>query len=232
MSLYLIVMISVIAVPFALSFEKNLKLYKRWKSLFPAMFIAFILFVSWDIIFTHLGCWSFNPRYISGIYVFKLPLEEYLFFIAVPYACAFSFYAIKFHFPRYKISDKRIGLVTIILIITALSLTYLFRKNLYSLVSLLVVASMLILTYIFEKEVLQYYLAVFPVLLIPFFIVNGILTGTGIEQEVFSYDTNAITGTRILTVPIEDIFFAFSLLLMVIGLTAMIEKRSMKVSAK
>jgi hypothetical protein len=37
MSLYLIIMLVSIAVPFALSFEKNLMLYKRWKYLFPAI---------------------------------------------------------------------------------------------------------------------------------------------------------------------------------------------------
>lgn len=224
-------MILVLAVPFALSFEKNLMLYKRWKFLLPAIFITMLVFVIWDILFTHLGCWAFNPGYISGVYIFKLPLEEYLFFIAVPYACAFSFYAIKFHFPRYKVGDSMTGMLTIVLIIISSILAYRFRNNLYSLVSLMVLISMLVLAFFLEKEVLQYYLAIFPVLLIPFLIVNGILTGTGIEQEVFIYNTDAITGIRIFTIPVEDVFFAFSLLLMVIGLTAIIEKRSKKLPA-
>lgn len=228
MSLYLIVMILVIAVPFAFSFEKNLMLYKRWKYLLPAIVISMIIFICWDIIFTHIGCWTFNPKYISGIYIFKLPLEEYLFFIAVPYACAFSFYAIKFHFPRYKISDHGTHILTITIIIISLLLAILFWQKIYTLISLIVLVLILFMAYKFSKSELQYFFAIFPILLIPFFIVNGILTGTGIEQEVFSYNPGAISGFRLFTVPIEDMFFAFSLLLMVIGLTSLFERRSIK----
>ncbi|MGS0523811.1 lycopene cyclase domain-containing protein [Zobellia nedashkovskayae] len=66
------------------------------------------------------------------------------------------------------------------------------------------------------------------VLLIPFFIINGILTGTGIEQAVFDYNPQAILGIRILSVPIEDMFYNFSLLLLPLALTHMFEVRFKK----
>jgi lycopene cyclase domain-containing protein len=51
-------------------------------------------------------------------------------------------------------------------------------------------------------------------MLIPFFIVNGILTGTGIENEVVWYNNDENLGIRMLTIPIEDSVFAFSLILL------------------
>jgi lycopene cyclase domain-containing protein len=48
--------------------------------------------------------------------------------------------------------------------------------------------------------------------LIPFFIVNGILTGSFIEGEVVWYNNNENLGIRILTIPIEDIVYAFNML--------------------
>ena len=228
MSLYLVILIVVIGGPLALSFEKNLMLYKRWKYLLPAIFISMLIFGVWDILFTHIGCWQFNPTYNSGIYFFKLPLEEYLFFIAIPYACAFSYYAIKFHFPNYILGDKATTIISSVLFIGSLTLAFTNMERTYTFVNFSFLALTVLLTYKYTRTVLQRYLVIFPILLIPFFIVNGILTGYGIDQEVFSYDQNYIIGVYLFTMPLEDMFYAFSLLISVIAFTEILEKRFSK----
>ena len=228
MSLYLIILLFSLAGPLALSFEKNLRLYKRWKYLLPAILITMLVFVVWDIIFTHNGYWFFNPIYNSGIYINKLPLEEYLFFIVIPYACAFSFYAIQFHFPKFKLNEQWTKMVTFLLTVASVLMSFLNRDYTYTFVVLLVLPVILLLSYYFAREVLQYYLAIYLILLIPFFIINGILTGTGIEQPVFDYSPQAILGIRILSVPVEDMFYNFSLLLLPLALTHVFETRSKK----
>ncbi len=182
----------------------------------------------WDIIFTHNGYWFFNPIYNSGIYINKLPLEEYLFFMVIPYACAFSFYAIQFHFPKFKLNERWTKVVTFLLVIVSVLMSFLCRDYTYTFVVFLVLPVILLLSYYFAREVVQYYLAIYPILLIPFFIINGILTGTGIEQAVFDYNPQAILGIRILSVPIEDMFYNFSLLLLPLALTHMFEVRFKK----
>ncbi|MFK7812109.1 MAG: lycopene cyclase domain-containing protein [Maribacter sp.] len=228
MSLYLIILLISLFGPLALSFEKNLRLYKRWKYLLPAILITMFIFVTWDIIFTHLGYWFFNPIYNSGIYINKLPLEEYLFFIVIPYACAFSFYAIQFHFPKFKFNARWTKILTFLIVIVSVIMSLLNRDITYTFVVLLVLPVVLLFGYYFTREVVQYYLAIYPILLIPFFIINGILTGTGIEQAVFDYDPQAILGIRILSIPIEDMFYNFSLILLPLALTHIFELRSRK----
>jgi lycopene cyclase domain-containing protein len=72
----------------------------------------------------------------------------------------------------------------------------------------------LLLAYRYNPGLLSSFYLTFLVMLIPFFIVNGILTGTGIENEVVWYNNDENLGIRMLTIPIEDSVFAFSLILL------------------
>ncbi len=51
-------------------------------------------------------------------------------------------------------------------------------------------------------------------MLIPFLIVNGLLTGTGLDEPVVIYNSNEITGIRFFTIPLEDFFFGMLMVLM------------------
>lgn len=228
MSLYLIILLFSLAGPLALSFEKNLRLYNRWKYLLPAILITMFVFIVWDIIFTHMGYWFFNPIYNSGIFIHKLPLEEYLFFLVIPYACAFSFYAVQFHFPKFKLNKQWTKILIFLIVVFSLIMSLLHRELTYTFVVFLVLPVILLLSYYYAREVVQYYLAIYPILLIPFFIINGILTGTGIEQAIFDYHPEAILGIRIFSIPFEDMFYNFSLLLSPLALTHIFETRSIR----
>ena len=50
-------------------------------------------------------------------------------------------------------------------------------------------------------------------MLVPFAIVNGVLTGSFIPGEVVWYNDSQNLGIRIATIPIEDFAYAFSMIL-------------------
>jgi lycopene cyclase domain-containing protein len=51
-------------------------------------------------------------------------------------------------------------------------------------------------------------------MLIPFFIVNGVLTGSWIENQVVWYNNAENLGLRMGTIPAEDSIYAYSMILM------------------
>jgi len=57
----------------------------------------------------------------------------------------------------------------------------------------------------------RFYLS-YAVILIPFFIINGILTGSWIDGEVVWYNNHENLNVRIGTIPVEDIFYGMLLI--------------------
>ncbi|NND53312.1 MAG: lycopene cyclase domain-containing protein [Flavobacteriaceae bacterium] len=222
--LYLLLNLGSLSIPFLFSFHPKLKFYKKWKGLSIGMLIGMLLFIPWDIVFTAKGIWGFNETYYLGVKLFGLPIEEWLFFICIPYACVFTHYALLHYFPDLKLSIKSTRWISwILMFILILALNFNYDKW-YTFVNfglaLLVIPLVLKLNF----KLLQKYYLTFIVMLIPFFIVNGILTGTGIESEVVWYNNDENLGIRLLTIPVEDIIYAFSLILINLFFTAYFTK--------
>jgi lycopene cyclase domain-containing protein len=73
--------------------------------------------------------------------------------------------------------------------------------------------AIVLLISVFQKgRLLNSFYISFPVILIPFIIVNGILTGSLIEGEIVWYNPAEITGIRLITIPVEDFAYGFSLI--------------------
>lgn len=212
--LYLAVNFFTILIPFLFSFHPRLLFYKTWKAFFPAVIIAGIIFLLWDAYYTHLGVWGFNPDYLTGIQVSNLPLEEILFFFCIPYACVFTFHCLdKLVLNKsFRFDDN---LVTPILIITLLGVSIWQFQKIYTMVTFISLAALLAFSkYVLKINWLDKFYFVYAILLLPFLIVNGILTGTGLDSPVVWYNNEEIIGFRILTIPVEDIFYGMLLILL------------------
>ena len=212
--LYLYINFFTIIIPFLFSFHPKLLFYKTWNAFFPAVIIAGIIFLVWDAYFTHLGVWGFNPDYLTGITLINLPLEEVLFFFCIPYACVFTFHCLDVLLLQksFRFNDK---FVTPLLIAALVIISILQYQKIYTLVTFSSLAALLAYSkYVLKIQWLDKFYFVYAILLLPFLIVNGILTGTTLASPVVWYNNAEIIGIRILTIPVEDIFYGMLLILL------------------
>jgi len=212
MSLYFLINIASFAIPFLYSFQKKMNFIQYWKAVFLAITLVAIPFLIWDIWFTNIGIWGFNPSYLLGFNIFNLPLEEVLFFFCIPYASIFTHYALLYFFPKIALPKQFSKWLTILLILMSLVIVGLNYDRWYTFFSFLVFVILLIYSLLREIKILNSFYITFLVILIPFFIVNGILTGSFIENEVVWYNNAENLGIRLGTIPLEDVFYAFSML--------------------
>lgn len=212
--LYLLINCFSAIVPVIFSFHPKLKFYKNFKSFFGAVILSAAVFIIWDINFTKLGVWGFNENYITGIYLYNLPIEEILFFFCIPFACVFTYHCLNLFFTiSWKSRTEHYFVITtsIILLIAGIY----FYNKLYTASTFISLAILLpTLKYIVRVNWLAKLVTIYPVLLIPFLIVNGILTGSGLDEPVVWYNNEENSGFRLLTIPLEDFFYGFELILL------------------
>ncbi|MBK9358569.1 MAG: lycopene cyclase domain-containing protein [Bacteroidales bacterium] len=214
MSYYFWINLLSISVPLLVSFDRRLKFHRNWKFLFPAMLATMVVFIPWDVYKTDSGVWGFNPDYLQGYYIINLPVEEWLFFIAIPYACLFTYHSF-----GYLIKKDYLGpyakAITATLILILLIVAVLNPMRTYTFVTFLAAAVFLTLhLFVFRADYLGRFYVMYLATLVPFFIVNGALTGSFTPEPVVWYDNSRNLGIRMGTIPVEDSVYGLLLLLM------------------
>ena len=213
-SLYLWLNIGSIAVPLLYSFHPKLQLYKKFHWLLLSLILTMGVFIPWDVIFTINGVWGFNSDYFLGFEIFSLPLEEWLFFICIPFACVFTHYALLLYFPNLKLNKVATKAISISLVLILFILALANYDKWYTLVNFSLAIPLTWLVYKYNPQLLQHFFLTFLVMLIPFFIVNGVLTGSWIDNQVVWYNDAENLGIRMGTIPVEDSIYAYSMILM------------------
>ncbi len=177
------------------------------------MLITGIVFLGWDVLFTLKGVWSFNPNYITGITFFHLPLEEILFFLTVPFACIFIYACIR-QYVMWQLSQVAVRAITLFLILLSIILLAVFYNRLYTLVTFgLLLLLLPWLQFVRKAQWLGRFYLAFLVSLLPFYLINGLLTGI----PVVLYNNAQNMAIRVGTIPYEDHFYSMCLLLMNVG---------------
>lgn len=191
------------------------------------MIIPALLYIIWDFYFTAKAVWSFNPKYITGIKLYNLPLEEVLFFFIVPYCCVFIYACIRAYFPGLG-NKKPADLFLKVLAVLLLGAGIFYLEKDYTCLTFVFTGAFILTLYLFRNFFISFdaisFLAAYAICLIPFLIVNGFLTAI----PVVIYNDAENLGIRIYTIPFEDAFYGMLLVMMNIVIFEKLKSRLSK----
>ena len=211
MSLYLKILLFSFMIPFIVSFDSRIKFNTYFLPLSLALLTSAIPFILWDIYFTHLGVWGFNPKYHFDILLINLPLEEILFFIIIPFCCLFTYFVLK-KFKKFNLryNQKILRVAALIFLVFGL----IFYERAYTFIVCLFSALFLLNISYSKSKWNGYFFSTYIIIsLIPFIIVNGILTGYfDPNTPPVWYNNDQIIGVKFLTIPAEDFLYNFMLM--------------------
>ena len=218
---YLLINIGIICLPLLFSFEKRIRFYKRFPVVAISIIAVGIFYITWDIVATARGDWSFNSQFVTGIRLAGLPIEEIMFFITAPYACLFIYESLATLLKDRKLPVKQYFFYILAGGLLILGLYYWGQP--YTSTALVATGLFFALSSIFYFSLLQSFLywLYCGVVIIPFVIFNYLLT----SLPVVTYASSAIWNIRVLTIPAEDFFFNFSMLSFHVGVYIFVKSR-------
>ena len=207
---YILLNVLIFIGPLALSFERRIRFLQYWPKVFLSIGIVMIPFLLWDVLVSGAH-WHFNEAYTLPYRILKLPIGEWLFFITMPFSCLFVWQIIVTDTKNAFLQKKFFLHVVMVLASIAFFVLFFLGKTYTSLVCL-ATAITIVLDFILKTNILSQkrtylFLGIITILV---FIFNGYLT---IRPVVF-YNPVYFSNIRILTVPIEDFFYGYTLILL------------------
>lgn len=205
-----------VIVCFIASFDKRILFNRHFGAVIKSAILVAIPFIAWDVWFTGKGVWWFNIDYTFGIVFAGLPIEEWLFFICIPFSCVFTYFCFDKFFKLEWLSGFN-NIIVFVSVIICSVIALLHFDKIYTLVT--AIATITTLTYlhfIVRADWIGKASLVFTILMLGFCPVNGVLTGTGLETPIVNYNPKDFLGIRILTIPIEDGVYGYTQFLLVL----------------
>jgi lycopene cyclase domain-containing protein len=91
---YLLLMAGCVLITLPLEFLVGVRVYRSPRRLVAALLPSFVLFALWDLFGILRGHWTYSPRYVTGIEIGPVPLEEFVFFIVIPVCALLTYEAV------------------------------------------------------------------------------------------------------------------------------------------
>lgn len=213
---YALILFFTVIICFIASFDKRLQFNRHFGAFIKAAVLVAIPFIAWDVWFTAKGVWWFNTDYTLGIVIAGLPLEEWLFFICIPFSCVFTYFCFDKFFKLDWLSGFN-NLIVFVSIIVCAVMALLHHDKIYTLVTAIAtIVTLIYLHLIVRADWISKASMVYTVLMLGFFPVNGVLTGKGLESPIVNYNPGDFLGIRMITIPIEDAVYGYTQFLLVL----------------
>ncbi len=207
---YLLFNLTVVLGPVASQFSRQIKSVSRWRLKLRVSVIVMIPYVIWDALVAG-SHWQFNTAYTLDFRFFSLPIEEWLFFITVPFGCLLVWETLP-QVDRWLARLRSLRHIRNVLYAALPVGIWVFStgKQYTGLVlccfGFVGLMDMLLRTDLLLRPKTYLYLAIVAGLILVF---NGYLTA----RPVVMYGEVYQMGYRIWTIPIEDFGYGFTMML-------------------
>src|SRR5690554_1174144 len=213
---YSLILFFTVIICFIASFDSRILFNRHFGAFIKAAILVAFPFIAWDVWFTAKGVWWFNTNYTLGIVLAGLPIEEWLFFICIPFSCLFTYYCFDNFFKLEWLSGFN-NIVVFVSVVVCSVIALLHYDKIYTLVTAIAtLATLIYLHFIARADWIGKASLVYTVLMLGFFPVNGVLTGTGLESPIVNYNPGDFLGIRMLTIPVEDAVYGYTQFLLVL----------------
>ncbi len=210
------------AIPFLFGIKKQIAFFLNLKHLIPAMLFSGAIFIIWDLRFEERAIWRFNPDFVLGINILNLPIEEWLYFLGIPFLGVFIYEYLKAHVSKFEKANVFLAFSIVLFILFGV-LAYTTRQKLYPFFTFFLTAIYLGYTIFrnrFKKHYTKFYLGYF-VMLVPFLIISGLLSGL----PIIEYNPEYLLNVRLYSIPVENFVSLFLLYLMNVTIYEYLKER-------
>lgn len=207
MTLYMVLNILIVLFPVLLSFDQKVYYFGKWPLVLLSLLPVSAAYIAWDHYATEKKHWGFNDRFVSSLRPLSIPVEEWLFFLTVPFSCLFILECVLAYFPAVPLGFSPFFSLTALLFFIP---AYIFRKKAYTFLAFLT-AGMITAILPLAAPGLGWdarHLVSLAVCFVPFGLFNGILTA----KPVVTYNPEAVTNVRVGSIPIEDFFYNMAMI--------------------
>jgi len=205
---YLFFNLLVLSGPFILGWLKPFYFLDRWPRVLVGTILVSIPYLIWDSLVTGLH-WEFSYHYTTGLVLFNLPIEEFLFFFTVPAACLFTWEMITRRMDSRQVFMMRYIRMVFYFLPVAGIWIYFHGLHYTGLATIFFGLAMLLDSILKTDLFMQKRFLFFFILAMIFTLLfNGYLAW----RPVVVYNEIYMTGWRFFTIPVEDFWYGFSLI--------------------
>ncbi|MFV0590795.1 MAG: lycopene cyclase domain-containing protein [Draconibacterium sp.] len=219
---YLLLLLGYLIIPVILGFQHKVRFVFRLRYLIPATLFAGAIFVMWDRRFIELGIWAFNPEYTTGIQLLKVPVEEWLSFVVIPWSAVYIYEWLKIRFENVE-KPNLFVIVSLISFVAMAILAYTYRRAMFSFFTFFLAAIYLGYTTFrnrFKKHMTKFYLAFF-IMLLPYTAISAIMS----HLKIVKYSPSHVMNINLADFPTEKFAYLFLMLLITITIYEYLSER-------
>lgn len=184
---------------------KKVKFAKYLDAYFYSSFIVGLIFIYFNRNMLTNNGWFYNDQFLAGISLMNLPLEEILFLISFFFTASITFEIIRISFPERKIILPKRPLIILALFFMLPAVIHMNKSYTFA-VTILTSLSIMVATFLFNEQHLKRSFWISVVAFYPILIAADLFKcGLPIVQ----YNADAIIGSKVLSVPIENFLYSF-----------------------